>query len=259
MASDSLPERKRLAGKTALVTGSTSGLGRAMADAFAAEGAHIVITGRNRPAAERAAAEIRAAGGYADFVIADLGEGVAAVLRLAEEATRVLGGRVDILVNNAGLIPIVTTADTDEATFDNVWTVNVKAAYFLTGVIAPAMKARGGGVVLNIGSINATYGFSASALYSATKAALHSLTRSWAAEYGPAGVRVNTIAPGLVQTEGTSGAHDRVVQMASASPASRPGRASEIGPLAVYLASDESSYVQGTVITLDGGWSTARN
>jgi NAD(P)-dependent dehydrogenase (short-subunit alcohol dehydrogenase family) len=86
----------------------------------------------------------------------------------------------------------------------------VKSAYFLTGALAPAMVARGGGAVINIGSINASQGMAGSALYSATKATLHSLTRSWAAEYGPGGVRVNTIAPGLVQTEGTSGAHSGV-------------------------------------------------
>jgi NAD(P)-dependent dehydrogenase (short-subunit alcohol dehydrogenase family) len=247
-----------LAGKTALVTGSTSGLGRAMADAFAAAGAHVVVTGRSQAAGERAVTEIRAAGGKADYVPADLSEGVPAALGLAGEATRMLGGRVDILVNNAGLIRTGPTADTGEAAFDQVWTVNVKSAYFLTGVLAPAMVARGGGAVINIGSINASHGLAGSALYSATKATLHSLTRSWAAEYGPGGVRVNTIAPGLVQTEGTSGAHERVEEMASHSPARRTGRPAEIGPIAVYLASDESSYLQGTVITLDGGWSAAR-
>jgi NAD(P)-dependent dehydrogenase (short-subunit alcohol dehydrogenase family) len=250
---------RRLAGKTALVTGSTSGLGRAMADAFAAEGAHVVVTGRNKPAGERAVAEIRAAGGCADYIAADLGDGAAAARRLAQEATRVLGGQVDILVNNAGLIPTGATEDTDEATFDDIWTINVKAAYFLTAILAPAMVARrGGGAVINIGSISASYGVAGSALYSATKAALHSLTRCWAAEYGPGGVRVNTIAPGLVQTEGTSRAHERVERMASGSPARRTGRPSEIAQIAVYLASDEASYTQGTVITLDGGWSTAR-
>jgi NAD(P)-dependent dehydrogenase (short-subunit alcohol dehydrogenase family) len=248
----------RLAGKTALVTGSTSGLGRAMADAFAAAGAHVVVTGRNKPAGERAVAEIRAAGGCADYVAADLSEGAPAAVRLAKEATRVLGGQVDILVNNAGLIPTGATADTDEATFDDIWTVNVKAAYFLTGVLAPAMVARGRGTVINIGSISASYGEATAALYGATKAALHSLTRAWAAEYGPGGVRVNTIAPGLVQTEGTSRAYEVVEQMASRSPVRRTGRPAEIAPIAVYLASDEASYVQGTVITLDGGWSTAR-
>jgi NAD(P)-dependent dehydrogenase (short-subunit alcohol dehydrogenase family) len=153
-----------LAGKTALVTGSTSGLGWAIADAFAAAGAHVVVTGRNQAAGHRAVAGIRAAGGKADYVAADLSEGVPAALGLAAEATRLLGGRVDILVNNAGLIRSGPTADTDEAAFDQVWTVNVKAAYFLTGALAPAMVARGGGAVINIGSINASHGLAGSAL-----------------------------------------------------------------------------------------------
>ena len=248
----------RLTGKTALVTGSTSGLGRAMADAFAAEGASVLVTGRNKAAGERAVAEIRATGGRAEYVQSDLGTGATEALRLAEQATQILGGKVDVLVNNAGVIRVGATTHTEETTYDDVWSVNVKAAYFLTGALAPSMVARGGGAVINIGSINASYGGADSALYSATKAALQSLTRSWAAEYGPGGVHVNTIAPGLVQTEGTAAGHDRVEQMASRSPAGRTGRPSEIGPIAVYLASDESSYLQGTVITLDGGWSTAR-
>jgi NAD(P)-dependent dehydrogenase (short-subunit alcohol dehydrogenase family) len=179
----------RLTGKAALVTGSTSGLRRSMADAFAAEGANVVVTGRNKAAGERAVAELRAAGGHADYIRSDLSEGPEEALRLAERATQALGGKVDVLVNNAGLIPVGATADTDETTYDDVWSVNVKAAYFLTGALAPSMVARGGGAVINIGSINASYGGADTALYGATKAALHSLTRSWAAEYGPGGVR----------------------------------------------------------------------
>jgi NAD(P)-dependent dehydrogenase (short-subunit alcohol dehydrogenase family) len=248
----------RLDGRTALVTGSTSGLGRAVANAFAAEGAHVVLTGRNKTAGENAVAELRAAGGRADFVPADLAEGLPAARHVAEEAERLLGGRVDILVNNAGIVPVAPTADFDEETYDRAWTVNVKSAFFLTARLAPAMAARGGGVVLNMGSIVVSHGLAGSALYSATKAAIESLTMSWAAEYGPQGVRVNTISPGLVLTEGTTGGRERVEAMAAASPAGRPGRAEEIGPLAVYLASDDAAYVHGSSFTLDGGWTTAR-
>jgi NAD(P)-dependent dehydrogenase (short-subunit alcohol dehydrogenase family) len=249
----------KLTGRTALVTGSTSGLGRAMADALAAEGAHVVITGRNEAAGEKAVADLRTAGHRADYVAADLSEGVPAARSLAEEAERLLGGRVDILVNNAGIVQLGDTADIDEETYDRAWTVNVKSAYFLTAALAPAMAARGDGVIINTGSITATYGFPSSAVYSATKATLESLTRSWAAEYGPKGVRVNAISPGLVQTEGTAESRDHVEAMASASPIRRSGRAEEIGPLAVYLAGDDAAYIQGTVITLDGGWSVARH
>ncbi|MGH3379503.1 MAG: SDR family NAD(P)-dependent oxidoreductase [Actinoallomurus sp.] len=248
----------RLDGRTALVTGSTSGLGRAVADAFAAEGAHVVLTGRGKEAGERALAELRGAGHRADFAAADLAEGVPAASRLAEEAERLLGGRVDILVNNAGIVPVGPTADFDEAAYDRAWTVNVKSAFFLTARLAPAMAARGDGVVINTGSIVVSHGIAGSALYSATKAAVESLTMSWSAEYGPQGVRVNTISPGLVLTEGTAPGTGRVEAMAAASPAGRPGRAEEIGPLAVYLASADAAYVHGSTFTLDGGWSTAR-
>jgi NAD(P)-dependent dehydrogenase (short-subunit alcohol dehydrogenase family) len=248
----------RLDGRSALVTGSTSGLGRAMAGALAAEGAHVVLTGRNKTAGEAAVTELRAAGGRADFAAADLAEGRPAALRLADDAERLLGGRVDILVNNAGIVPVGPTADFDDETYDRAWTVNVKSAFFLTGRLAPAMAVRGGGVVINTGSIVVSHGIAGSALYSATKAAVESLTISWAAEYGPQGVRINAISPGLVVTEGTVGGRERVEAMASTSPAGRVGRADEIGPLVVYLASDDAAYVHGAAFTLDGGWSTAR-
>jgi NAD(P)-dependent dehydrogenase (short-subunit alcohol dehydrogenase family) len=248
----------RLDGRTALVTGSTSGLGRAMAGALAAAGAHVVLTGRNKTAGEAAVTGLRAGGGRADFAVADLAEGRPAALRLADDAERLLGGRVDILVNNAGIVPVGPTADFDEETYDRAWTVNVKSAFFLTGRLAPAMAVRDGGVVINIGSIVVSHGIAGSALYSATKAAVESLTMSWAAEYGPQGVRVNAISPGLVITEGTVGGRERVEAMAAASPAGRVGRAEEIGPLVVYLAGDDAAYVHGASFTLDGGWSTAR-
>src|SRR5881227_336613 len=143
----------RLDGRTALVTGSTSGLGRAIADAFAAEGAHVVLTGRGKEPGERAVAELREAGHRADFAAADLAEGVPAATRLAEEAEHLLGGRIDILVNNAGIVPVGPTTDFDETTYDRAWTVNVKSAFFLTARLAPPMAARGEGVVINTGSI----------------------------------------------------------------------------------------------------------
>src|SRR5262245_3197929 len=208
----------KLDGRTALVTGSTTGLGRAIADAFAAEGAHVVLTGRTKTAGENAVAALRAAGHRADFVAADLAEGLPAARHVADEAERLLGGRVDILVNNAGIVPVGPTADFDEETYDRTWTVNVKSAFFLTARLVPAMAARGDGVVINTGSIVVSHGLDGSALYSATKAALESLTLSWAAEYGRRGVRVNTIAPGLLLTEGTLPGRDHVEAMAATAP-----------------------------------------
>src|SRR5580704_17705942 len=139
----------RLEGKTALVTGATSNIGRAIAIAFGAEGARVVVSGRNVERGAEVFDRIRAGGGGAEFVAADLNGSPMASRDLAHEATRVLGGRIDILVNNAGIFPRSTTATTDEASFDQVYAVNVKAPYFLTGVIAPAMADAGGGVIIN--------------------------------------------------------------------------------------------------------------
>lgn len=177
----------RLAGKTALVTGATSNIGRAIAEAFAAEGAHVVVSGRSAGRGAEVVEGIRAQGGQADFVRADLDGSAAASRALAEEATRVLGGRIDVLVNNAGIYPADSTAGTDEKTFDEVYAVNVKAPFFLTGAVAPAMAAAGGGAIINLSSWVARLGISVAALYSSTKGAMETLTRAWSAEFGPRG------------------------------------------------------------------------
>src|SRR6202035_3990945 len=142
----------RLSGKTALVTGATSNIGRAIAVAFGREGAFVAVSGRDQQRGAAVAAQIQAAGGRAVFVPAELDGSAAASRALAERATRELGGRVDILVNNAGIFPGPTTPETDEATFDRVYAVNVKAPFFLTAAIAPAMAERGGGAIINLRS-----------------------------------------------------------------------------------------------------------
>jgi NAD(P)-dependent dehydrogenase (short-subunit alcohol dehydrogenase family) len=242
----------RLAGKTALVTGSTSNIGRAIAVAFGAEGAHVVVSGRDDARGAHVVAEIRAQGGTADFVRADLNGSAAVSQALADEATRVLDGRIDILVNNAGIFPGSTTAATDEATFDQVYGVNVKAPYFLTAAIAPAMAARGDGAIINLGSWIARLGIPIASLYSSTKGALETLTKNWSAEYGPSGVRVNTISPGVIRDPLATG-EDVGVAMMRGTPAGASGAPEAIAHAAVYLASDEAKFVHGITIDVDGG------
>jgi NAD(P)-dependent dehydrogenase (short-subunit alcohol dehydrogenase family) len=245
----------RLAGKTALVTGATSNIGRAIAVAFAAEGAHVVVSGRSGERGVEVVEQIRTAGGRADFVGADLDGSPQASTDLATEATRVLGGRIDILVNNAGIFPRSTTATTDEATFDAVYAVNVKAPYFLTAAIAPAMADAGGGAIVNLGSWIARLGIP-SALYSSTKGAVETLTKAWAAEFGPAGVRVNAISPGVIRApnpDGSDGAAHPAEIMMRGTPAGTSGTPDAVAHAAVYLASDEASFVHGTIIDVDGG------
>ena len=202
-------------------------------------------------------AQIRAAGGKADFLAADLDGSAAASRELAEQATSVLGGRIDVLVNNAGIYPGSTTVDTDEETFDRVYAVNVKAPFFLTAAVAPAMAAAGGGAIINLGSWIARLGIPISALYSSTKGATETLTRAWAAEFGPAGVRVNAISPGVVRTPSPdeTAVHPGDAMM-KGTPAGTVGPPAAIASAAVYLASDEAAFVHGIVLDVDGGRTT---
>ncbi|MGW1619035.1 SDR family NAD(P)-dependent oxidoreductase [Streptomyces sp. NPDC002172] len=246
----------RLAGKTALVTGATSNIGRAIAEAFAVEGAHVVVSGRSAGRGAEVVDGIRALGGRADFVRADLDGSAAASRALAEEATRVLGGRIDVLVNNAGIYPGDATPATDEKTFDQVYAVNVKAPFFLTAAVAPAMAEAGGGAIVNLGSWIVRLGVPVGALYSSTKGAMETLTRAWAAEFGPRGVRVNAISPGVVLAADAEDLGVAEVMM-KGTPAGRMGTPAEIASAAVYLAADESSFVHGIVLDVDGGRTTA--
>ena len=248
----------KLQGRTALVTGSTSGIGRGIALALAAEGAHVVVSGRDNARGDATVETIRAAGGradfvLADFVLADLGASAAAARALAETATTVLGGRLDILVNNAGIYPVGPTADVTDETLAALLAVNIRAPHVLVAAIAPAMAARGGGSIVNIGSWMGSLGIGFSALYGATKVALEQMSRSWAAEYGHAGVRVNSVAPGAVLTEGNESSKDVLEQIVAPTPAGRVGTPADIAKAVVFLASDDASFVHAATLAVDGG------
>ena len=240
----------RLTGRTALVTGSTNNIGRAIAIAFAAEGAHVVVSGRDDRRGKAVVAAIEDRGGRATFVRADLDGSATASRALAAEATRVLEGRLDVLVNNAGTYPPTTTLTLDEHTADRVWAVNVKAPFFLTQAVVPGMIAARRGVIVNLGSWITRLGLPSGAIYSATKGAMETLTRAWAAEFGPTGVRVNAIAPGVIQDPALE--HPSAVLMRG-TPAGRPGPPDAVAAAAVYLASDDAAFVHGTVLDVDGG------
>jgi NAD(P)-dependent dehydrogenase (short-subunit alcohol dehydrogenase family) len=243
----------RLTDKTALVTGATSNIGRAIAARFAAEGAHVALTGRDLARGEAVVAEIRATGGRAEFIAADLDGSAAASRALAQAATAALGGRLEILVNNAGIFPGDTTPNTAEDVFDRVYAVNVKAPFFLTAAIAPAMAARGAGAIINLSSWIVRLGIPVGALYSSSKGALDVLTRAWAAEFGPAGVRVNAISPGVIRTPDLGDAPHPAEFMMHGTPANTTGHPDDVAAAAVYLASDEAGFVNGTVLDVDGG------
>ncbi|KOV90598.1 MULTISPECIES: SDR family NAD(P)-dependent oxidoreductase [Streptomyces] len=244
----------RLRNKTALVTGSTSNIGQAIAEAFAAEGAHVIVSGRNRERGARVVEGIRASGGRADFLVADLDGSAEASQDLAARARETLGGRIDILVNNAGIYPSPATTATDEKTFDEVYGVNVKAPFFLTAAVVPGMTQAGGGAIINLGSWITRMAVPVAALYSSTKGAMETLTRAWAAEFGPLGVRVNAVSPGVIAPPAPEGGepHPGEVMM-KGTPAGGMGTPDAIAHAAVWLASDEAAFVHGTVVDVDGG------
>jgi NAD(P)-dependent dehydrogenase (short-subunit alcohol dehydrogenase family) len=249
------PNGTRLEGRTALVTGSTGGLGVAIARALADEGAFVVVSGRNKERGDDVVAGITSSGGRAAFVVADLSGGATAATDLAEQATAAAGGELDVLVNNAAtLLMPAPTAEISEQTLRDVFSVNVFAPFLLTGLIAPAMAQRGRGAVVNIGSITGLRGSSGSAIYSANKAAIHSLTTSWADEYGPSGVRVNAVAPGPIGTERQLEFADHVAPVLARIPSRRMSTPEEVAAAVVFLASDGAANVHGAVLSVDGGW-----
>ena len=237
-----------LQGKLALVTGATSGIGKAIAQNLARQGAEVVLHGRDKARGEAVVKEIAAERGIARFVAADL-TSAADTLRLAAEA-----GDVDILINNAGLYEFAPTAVTDAASFDRQIAVNTRAPFLLAGALAPGMAERGHGSIVLIGSNAARQPAPFGAAYAASKAGTEVLTRYWATEFGRSGVRVNTVSPGPVHTEGTAamlGEHIGALDKTNAR--GRAGHPDEIAAIVSFLVSDTSSYINGAVLFADGG------
>jgi NAD(P)-dependent dehydrogenase (short-subunit alcohol dehydrogenase family) len=237
-----------LTGKTALVTGATAGIGYAIAVQLAAEGAEVIVHGRNVERGEKAVQDIENAGGTARFIAADVAN-ADDVRRLADQA-----GPVDILVNNAGIYRFAPTVETTDADFDDHINANLRAPYVLVQKLVPGMIERGGGSVVNVTTVAATTPAAGAGIYGASKAGLELLTKLWADEFGASGVRVNAAAPGPTQTLGTAAFESELIEgLGRTTALGRTAEADEIANAVTFLVSPGASYVNGAVLTIGGG------
>jgi NAD(P)-dependent dehydrogenase (short-subunit alcohol dehydrogenase family) len=234
-----------LGGQRALVTGATSGIGRAVALQLAGDGAEVLVHGRDAARGADTVEEITASGGKASFVAADLGD-AADVQRLSD------GGDVDILINNAGIALFAPTGELDVDTFDKMFASNVRAPFFLVAALAPGMAARGYGSIISVSSMAGEIGIVGGAAYGATKASLAAMTRAWAAEFSPSGVRINAIAPGPVYTPSPTGP-ELIKALGETTPMHRASQPEEIAEVVAFLASPRASYITGATVAVDGG------
>ncbi|HVA14349.1 MAG TPA: SDR family oxidoreductase [Stellaceae bacterium] len=244
-----------LDGKTALITGSSRGIGRAIAEAMARAGAQVVIASRKQAACDAVAAGIRAGGGKAVAIACHVGD-KAQLQGLVEKTHDAFGG-IDILVNNVGANPTLgpLSALSDDA-FDRVMTSNVKSAFWLSNLVLPEMAARKDGAVIFIASIAALRASAGINAYGAAKAALMQLARGLAAEWGASNIRVNCIAPGLIKTDFARALWDdaaRARQRIAETPLGRLGEPGDIAGAAILLASQAGSFITGQTIVIDGG------
>ena len=239
--------------KVAIVTGASRGIGRAIAETFVREGARVVICGRKQESLEQVAHEI---GPGAKAVACHVGR--LADLESLVATTLLEFGRIDVLVNNAGTnVGQGPCLAIDEGQFDKMIEVNLKIAFRLTKLVAPGMCERGEGSIINMSSISGLRPQREGMLYSMTKAALIMMTQSYALELGPKGVRVNAIAPGMIETalsEYYWKDETRRAQIIAKQPIQRIGKPEDVAELALLLASDRGSYITGQTFVVDGGF-----
>jgi len=241
----------RLEGKVAVITGAARGIGKATALLFAKEGASVALVDLDEEGG-RVAEEVRSSGGDAEFYRVDVRDydAVRSTLRAVVERF----SRVDVLVNNAGIIRDRTLLKMEPEEFEAVLDVNVKGVFNCTKAVVPYMVEQGAGVILNASSVVALYGNFGQTNYVASKCAVIGMTKVWARELGPKGIRVNAVAPGFIETDMTANLPDQVKRMIlERTPLGRFGRPEDVANVYLFLASDEASFINGAVISVDGG------
>ncbi len=233
--------------KRVLITGGTSGMGSAVALAMAAKGASVIVTGRDESRGASTVEKIRAGGSEGQFIAADFSD-MSEVARVAEAA-----GEIDVLVNCAGVAAMGPTVDIDEASFDALFQINVKAPFFLVAALAPKIAARGGGSIINVSTMVASYGQPGLGAYGASRAAIELLTKAWAAEFGPQNVRVNAVAPGPTLTPALETNLAMAEEFAKTIPLRRVADVHELSEVITFLATPAAGYINGAIIPVDGG------
>jgi len=242
----------RLQNKTAIITGGGTGIGLACAKLFAQEGARVVIFGRRQDRLEQAHKKIGSA------VLAVQGDitSLADTERLVETAVKQLG-KVDILINNAGIFAPSPLHETDDDVWDQIFNINMRGVFQLTRKVLPQMIAQGSGSIIHISSILGMIAVPQTAAYNASKGALNQFSKSIAVEYGGQGIRSNSVCPGMIETEMTEELRsDKALmqEFLKGYPLGRFGKPEEVAQACLFLASDEASFITGTTLPIDGGY-----
>ena len=241
----------KLKDKVAVITGGAKGIGKKTAEMFLAEGASVIIADFDTEAGHNALEEL-GAGDRCNFIKVDVTE-TNQVIGMIEQALKQFG-RIDILINNAGITKDNFLTKMDIDSWEKVINVNLTGVFKCSKAVAPSMIERGAGVILNAASVVGLYGNIGQTNYAATKAGVIGLTKSWAKELGPMGIRVNAVSPGFIETDMTAGVPEKVLKsMRSKTPLRKLGKPEDVAAAYLFLASDEAGYINGTVLNVDGG------